>query len=117
MFAYRRHAGSWTGLGYSLIYGLFAFFGDLAGWIVVIGGILAVAGVAWAAYDYVHSRRMHDEYQEFAKRHGWSYESRTHEFNHRFSGFPFGQGSSRRQESVLRGTFNGQECVTFAHVF
>lgn len=117
MFAQRRHGGSWTGIGYGLIYALAALFGNLASWLLAIGGILAVAGVAWAVYDYVRSRRMHDEYLEFARLHGWTYESRTHEFNHRFSGFPFGQGSARRQESVLRGSYNGQQCATFAHVF
>lgn len=118
MFTSRqRHAGSWSGLVFGALYGLLAVFGDLASWLIVAGGILALAGLIWAAYDLVRSHRMHDEYREFAQRHGWTYANRSYEFNHRFSGFPFGQGSSRRQESVLQGTFNGQRCATFAHVF
>lgn len=110
-------AGSWSGLGFGTFYGLLALFGDLTGWVLVIGGIMAVGGLAWAAYDFVRSQRMHDEYQEFAKAHAWTYIATSYEFNQRFTGFPFGQGSARRQEAVLRGTFNGQECATFAHVF
>lgn len=117
MFTSRHHAGSWTGLGYTVLYGVLALLGDFAGWVLVIGGIVAVGALGWAAWDFVHSRRMHDEYREFADLHGWTYSSQSYEFNHRFSGFPFGQGSSRRQESVLHGTFNGQRCATFAHVF
>lgn len=114
---HHRLAFSWSGLAFGLIYVVLSLVGDLMTWVAVGGGILAVAWVAWAIYDFVRSRRLRDEYQEFAQTHGWSYEARTYEFNHRFSGFPFGQGSARRQESVVRGTFNGQECVTFAHVF
>ncbi len=112
-----RYHGSWGGPVVTLFSVAVVFLGDLASWLMGLFILLAVLGSAWAAYDFWRSRRMRDEYREFAQTHGWTYLGTTHEFNSRFSSFPFGQGSARRQESVVRGTFNGQQCASFAQVF
>lgn len=109
--------GRWSGLGVFFASGLIAFLGDTANWLMAVLAIVAVAGLSWSAYDFARSRRLHDEYRDFAKTHGWDYTATSYEFNQRFSAFPFGQGSARRQESLLRGTYNGQQCATFAQVF
>ena len=118
MIGHRHHFhGRWSGLGIGTVSGVAVALGNLGSWLMVAGVVIAVAGLTWAAVDFTRSRRMHDEYQDFAQMHGWNYTATSYEFNHRFSAFPFGQGSRRRQESVVRGTFNGQQCATFAHVF
>lgn len=117
MFSSRHRVESWASAGYTLVYVVVVLLGDFAGWIMLAGGIIAVGALAWTAYDLMRSRRMHDEYREFAQLHGWTYMAKTHQFNQRFSGFPFGQGASRRQEAFLQGMYNGQECATFVHVF
>lgn len=109
--------GRWSGLGIGALVGVIVLLGDLGTWLMIAGVIIAVGGLAWAGIDWVRSRRMHDEYQDFAKTHGWTYTATSYQFNQRFSGFPFGQGTARRQESLVQGAYNGQQCATFAHVF
>ena len=111
------HHGRWSGLAIALVAGAVALLGNVAVWIVAACILAVVAGTAWSVWDFVRSRRMHDEYRDFAKAHGWTYAPASYAFNRRFAAFPFGHGSGRRQESVVSGTFNGQECATFAHVF
>lgn len=94
-----------------------AYMGQAAVWLWGIGVMLAVGGAAWGIYDLLRSQRMHDEYRDFAQTHGWTYLSTSYEYNLRFSSFPFDQGTARRQEAVLKGTYNGLQCASFAHVF
>lgn len=113
---FRAH-GRRGGVGVGAISVVIGLLGDFGTWFMVVCGVVAVVAFAWAAIDYARSRRMQDEYRNFAKTHGWTYTASAHQFNQRFSGFPFGQGAARRQESLLEGTYNGQQCATFAHVF
>lgn len=109
--------GRWVGIVMPAVITIVIVLADGAAWLVIGGGVLMVAGLAWTAIKYVRERRVTDEYQAFAASHGWEYLARSFEYGSRFSSFPFGEGTARRQESVLRGTFNGQQCATFAQVF
>lgn len=115
-----RHLGRWFGgsiVTVSVIIVVAAQATGTEGWLFLACGVLVVGGSIWGILAAMRHRRLSDAHRDFAKTHGWEYIATTHEYNHRFSGYPFGVGSARRQESVLRGTFNGQECATFAHVF
>lgn len=90
---------------------------DGAFWVMVGAVVLMVAATAWSIRDYLRARRTQDAYQTFAASHGWEFLERSFEYDARFSTFPFGEGVARRQESVVRGEFNGQRCATFAQVF
>ncbi len=114
----RPMGGQRGGLPLAAIAAAVLYFGDnIMGWIIVLSVVAGVAGLLWAAFDYYRSHRVQNEYQEFAKSHGWEFAERTYEYNSRFSSFPFGTGNARRQESVVRGTYNGQQCATFAQVY
>lgn len=121
MFTRRhRHVGRWFGgtIGtVATIVMIGAAATGTEGWLFLAMGVVIVGGSIWGIVVGARHRRLSDAHREFAKTHGWEYLARSFEFNHRFSGYPFGVGSARRQESVLRGTFNGHECATFAHVF
>ncbi|MFW2512519.1 hypothetical protein ACNI3K_01940 [Demequina sp. SO4-13] len=88
-----------------------------SGWLLALAAVALLGGGAWSAYDFTRARRLHDEYQTFAHSHGWEYLARSFEYDSRFASFPFGEGGARRQESVVRGEFNGQRCATFAQVY
>lgn len=113
-----RHLHSrWAGMAVSAVAMMVLVFSDGAGWLLATSAVTIVCGGAWSFYEFTRARRMRDEYQEFAATHGWEYLERSFEYAPRFSGFPFDTGSALRQEAVVRGTFNGQQCATFAHVY
>lgn len=113
-----RHLhGRWTGIVIAMIAGGVILVGDAATWVLALAALAVVGGATWSIYDAVRARHLHDEYQEFAEAHGWEYLARAFEYDSRFASFPFAEGTSRRQEAVVRGTFNGQRCATFAQVF
>ncbi|WP_062290752.1 hypothetical protein [Demequina phytophila] len=82
--------------------------------VLAFAGVAVLALVAWEAYDTFRHR---DAAARFALEHGWELLPRTAAYSMRFSGQPFDlNGSSVRQEDVLRGTYGGMRCATFTHV-
>ncbi|MFW7415456.1 hypothetical protein [Demequina sp. SO4-18] len=114
---FRRTRGLWAGIAVAVIVVATVAGSDGSAWLMAFGAAAVIGGAAWSIRDFTHARRMHDEYQEFALSHGWEYLARSFEYGSRFAAYPFGEGSSRRQESVVRGDFNGQRCATFAQVY
>ena len=116
MFA-RLASRRWAGPGLAAISGVVLFTTGSMAWMWVLGVLLTLAALAWGGWDAWRAARHGDEAREFAATHGWEYVPRTYEYNSRFWAYPFSEGEARRQESVLRGTYDGQRCATFSHVF
>ncbi|WP_062070755.1 DUF3137 domain-containing protein [Demequina sediminicola] len=100
------------------ILGLVGVLGPYGG-SAVLGVALAilVVGLLWLAFDAWSALRHRDEYQAFARDHGWDYASQTSAYSQRFASYPFGVGDITRQESVVAGNFNGHQCASFVHVY
>ncbi len=116
MFA-RLASRRWAGPGLAAISGVVLVTTGSMAWMWALGVLLTLAAVAWGGWDAWRAMRHGDEAREFAAAHGWEYLQRTYEYNSRFWAYPFNEGGARRQESVLRGTYDGQRCATFSHVF
>lgn len=86
-------------------------------WLVAVAALVVVGGLVWSWFDFLHAGRMRNEYARFAIEHGWEFTRRTHRYNSQFWAFPFAQGSSRRQESVIAGEHHGVRCASFVHSF
>lgn len=116
MFA-RLASRRWAGPGLAAISGVVLFTTGSMAWMWALGVLLTLAALAWGGWDAWRAMRHGDEAREFAATHGWEYVPRIYEYNSRFWAYPFGEGEARRQESVLRGSYDGQRCATFSHVF
>lgn len=76
-----------------------------------------VVGGAWLVWDVWRAAHHGDAYREFAHQHGWEYQSLSRAYSTRFAEYPFATGSAVRQEALVRGTFDGQDCAAFVHVY
>ncbi|WP_152649192.1 DUF3137 domain-containing protein [Demequina flava] len=86
---------------------------------VILGLAVAavVLGVLWLVWDVWQASRHRDAYREFAASQGWDYQALSHAYSSRFVEYPFGTGSSVRQETLVSGSFNGRQCAAFVHVY
>jgi len=93
------------------------YLGNLWGPVGVIAVIAAaVSGGLWI-YQQVEKFRHAQQLREFALLNGWTYAEGAQLGVSRLTGFPFGLGSKRRAEDVIRGSYRGLDFVSYTYVF
>lgn len=93
------------------------YLGNLWGPVGVIALVAAfIAGALWL-YQFVERFRHSQQMREFAQGNGWTYAESSQLGVSRLTGFPFGMGSQRRAEDVIRGAYGGIEFVHYTYVF
>lgn len=112
-----RNSTGWvTGLAGAVVVAWF-WLGDVVPHLWVIAVIAAAIGGALWAWRALVAHRHSRELREFALQYGWDYARHAVGYATRFSGYPFGVGTKRRQENLISGVFGERRCATFTHHF
>ncbi len=83
---------------------------------VVFLGFIAFAVVVALVGNH-QAKKRREALMAFAASRGWTYLPQDESLVERFSGAPFGHGSSRRARNVLRGTHDGRPVVAFDYQY
>lgn len=81
--------------------------------VVLSFALVIVVGILGYRANQARQRRL----QTFAAGIGWQYSPAGPGLETRFTGAPFGIGSSRRATSVLTGTFSGHQALVFDYQY
>jgi hypothetical protein len=83
--------------------------------LLVLAGILLVAGAAW--YGWAQAKKRRELFHQVALSHGWTWVGRDDQWTERFDGTPFGEGDHRRALNVLTGTYRDRSLVAFDYSY
>lgn len=79
--------------------------------------VVAVLFLGFLVVAILAERRRREALQRFAASRGWTYVDRDRELVRRYSGPPFGRGSSRQAHHVLRGSHEGRPVTIFDYQY
>ncbi len=83
---------------------------------LLVGAAVALLGAA-ILFGYQRVKKRRELFRQFAASNGWTWTQRDTSLVSRFQGSPFGQGSSRRAENVLQGSFRNRPMVAFDYTY
>lgn len=79
--------------------------------VLLLVGLVVVGLVAYGGY--LQAKRRREGMAALAQQRGWTYTERDDSWAERFDGPPFGIGSNRKAENIVRGLYDGRKFIAF----